>query len=187
VTKGGAGGRGQQPPAVAAQPPPPLPVGASRAVVWVPATVGGRDWLRDGVSVSLWQTWLQTTSAVDAARVVVVDDAAPAGTRVPVAAATSSCSSGEQGYANASEATPPLQQLGRKWQLVGSCRLPTALILDARGTPKAAGQVKLLPQPPLFDERGIRLSVEDGLQRAAQQPVGSARFTLAPHCQDKLS
>jgi hypothetical protein len=148
-----------------------------RAVVWVPSTVAGRDWVRNGVKVSLWQAWQQPVMVTAAAETKT--DAAAA----PVA-------EGSEAAAAAAAVAAPVTTLhyeSRK-RLVATALLPSAQLLDARSPPagaragpRAACQLALLPEPPLFDGGGIRLSLEEGLQKAAQQAVGGARFALELH------
>lgn len=54
--------------------------------------------------------------------------------------------------------------------------MATRALLDAPRAPRAAGRLALLPPPPLFDARGLRLTLEAAARLAAEQPVGSLQF-----------
>jgi hypothetical protein len=177
-------------------PAPAPPAGGARAAVWVPATAAGRDWLREGAG--LCQCGADSTSG-GRVELEPCNVGATSRTPVPPPPHPSSHPRGikltlwqaweEPGQeapaaacADAGAAPTPAgaPASGPRWcrAPVGGCVAPSGPLLDQRA-PRAAGELRLAPPPPLLGPGGRRLTLKEGLAAAAAAPVGSVRFALA--------
>eukprot|EP00877_Chromochloris_zofingiensis_P001429 jgi/Chrzof1/11287/Cz05g31050.t1 len=161
--------------------------GLCRVLAALTADLAGRDWLRQGPIVSLYRTHYEPLPMSQQPQAVHNPPAAAANVAPAAIKATSKAPAKD-----AAAATQPLPAAAPtpQWQyttqqtLLGTCKLDTAPILECRSN-QADGSVQFATAPRLFDERGIRMALEDPRQQ--QLAGGSMQYRVVLHYQAPAS
>ncbi|KAF8073177.1 LRRC56 [Scenedesmus sp. PABB004] len=196
VARGGSGAKAHDAAGTAA---PPLAPGRLRAVLPLPASVAGRDWLRRGFMVRLVATRYEQGQALAAD--APVGGQQPAGAPPPPPEPGAGPASGPPARrprsgrssavgANAAAAPacagePGVDAAPACWvsrqQVLGTARIaaPGLLAAPQPGAPALVveGDAAFLPPPPLLSAAGTLLPLKAA--RAGLAPVGSCRWRLA--------